>query len=87
MFSVCCVLVRTVCAAYIAYTVYTMLYVISVVRPCSSLVVEPDVDQMNVGPGCVFQCIFCTSHYMLLGIAIVALGVMGLPHCNATCLC
>ncbi len=53
-----------------AYT-YTMSYVMSVMLPCSSLTVEPDVGHMNVAPGCMLQYIyvhkslhaFGTCHY------------------------
>jgi len=45
-----------------------MSYVMSVMLPCSSLIDEPDVGHMNVGPGCMMQCIYVhkslrTSHY------------------------
>jgi len=54
-----------------------MSYVMSVMLPRSSLIAEPDIGHMNVEPGCMLQCIMCTSHYMLLGLATIALGVTG----------
>ena len=35
-----------------------MSYVMSVMLPRSSLIAEPDIGHMNVGPGCMLQCIY-----------------------------
>jgi len=65
--SVCCVVICTVCAAYIPYTFHTMSYVMSVMLPCSSLILEPDVGHMNVKPDCMLQCIYVHKSIHALG--------------------
>ncbi len=56
---VCCVLTCTVCAEYLAYAFHIMYMsnVMSVMLPCSCLLVEPGF-HTSVGLGCVLHCIY-----------------------------
>ena len=56
--SLCYVLVFTFCAMYLTFAFHITSYVISVMLPCSCLLVEPGFGYTNVGPGCVLLCIY-----------------------------
>ncbi len=43
---------------YLTFAFHITSYVISVMLPCSCLLVEPDFGYTNVGPGCVLLCIY-----------------------------
>ena len=66
---VCCVLICTFCAAYIAYAFHTS-HVMSVMIPWTYL-------SQVLGRVICCNAFMCSCHYMLLGNATIALGVTG----------